>query len=479
MKQLSLYTILGFAAFLARGAAADEPSQWTPPNLGKNNFPRGDPDGSKRAARAALLAAEFEDHRSAGRINGIRRWDLSALNGNNYVTSVKSQGSCGSCVAYAAIAALEATVSYRGRTHIPPDFAGEPDLAERHLYYCLGQNKCDSGWFVDEAANVAAQQGVFAEQCLPEAEGPGCGVLKCPAASNLIRNGTGSLQSVTLNSWEAVRTHIFNHGAVLTGYTVYDDFPGFGNVSASFNSSYVYPGPRKGAKVLGGHAVMCYGFDDDAPNGGLTATSKGVLSCKNSWGTWWGNGGHFKIAYGAGGIMSGEGDTMGFIWTPIDARIDPPASTTTIPAPRRTTTRRRTTTVKRTPAPTARYGLVAGACQGAMIRPSCRSYPGTYLSITSGFYGRDVVGRTAGFSGGCKAPGSPFISSRTCGGLRTAKFKPCDGYTSCEGMVGDRAFGSSGCAANIWKLARVKYDCLPEALLRRRGTVPRAGTKTL
>jgi len=55
------------------------------------------------------------------------------------------------------------------------------------------------------------------------------------------------------------------------------------------------------------------GFDDDMLNG-QTTTSTGVLFCKNSWGLNWGNQGHFKVAYGADGIISGDGNTYGEFW---------------------------------------------------------------------------------------------------------------------------------------------------------------------
>jgi len=63
-------------------------------------------------------------------------------------------------------------------------------------------------------------------------------------------------------------------------------------VYASFESSNVartgyVPMPKRGEFLLGGHAVMCVGFDD----------ARKVFICRNSWGTSWGDKGYFYMPY--------------------------------------------------------------------------------------------------------------------------------------------------------------------------------------
>ena len=332
------------------------------------------------------------------------------------------------------------------------------DLSESHLYSCLGQRSCDAGWWVDTGALTAVSGGVYNEECLPYSDSqPSCNI-GCSARQNWVKNGTGSVSAVALNTWEAIKSHIVNYGPVSVGFTVHSDFPGFSDAaSVTFGPDFVYPGTKTG-NVLGGHAVMCYGFDDNMLNG-QTATSTGVLFCRNSWNTWWGDQGHFKIAYGADGIMAGNGDSYGFIWNP--APILPPAPVAPAVAPAVATT---TTTVapKPTKAPVQpRYNLQAGNCQTGTTQITCAPSPGTFLSVKKVFYGRDVVGKSSSFTGGCKAPRRTLRSNAYCGGDRTPVWRSCNGFTTCSGSVNDATMGKTACAANIWKIARVTYDCLP------------------
>jgi C1A family cysteine protease len=45
--------------------------------------------------------------------------------------------------------------------------------------------------------------------------------------------------------------------------------------------------PKHSESVLGGHAVVCCGYDD----------SKQVFICRNSWGKNWGDSGYFYMPY--------------------------------------------------------------------------------------------------------------------------------------------------------------------------------------
>ena len=48
------------------------------------------------------------------------------------------------------------------------------------------------------------------------------------------------------------------------------------------------PMPGAGEAMLGGHAIVCVGYDD----------SRGIWICRNSWGTGWGDAGYFYLPYG-------------------------------------------------------------------------------------------------------------------------------------------------------------------------------------
>jgi C1A family cysteine protease len=47
------------------------------------------------------------------------------------------------------------------------------------------------------------------------------------------------------------------------------------------------PMPKPNEEILGGHAVMAIGYDD----------SKQMFKIRNSWGTRWGQAGHFWMPY--------------------------------------------------------------------------------------------------------------------------------------------------------------------------------------
>merc|ERR1711998_428137 len=69
---------------------------------------------------------------------------------------------------------------------------------------------------------------------------------------------------------------------VVFGFTVYDSFE-----SAEVASTGVMPMPQNDEKVLGGHAVMACGFDDE----------KQAVLVRNSWGKSWGDQGYFWMPY--------------------------------------------------------------------------------------------------------------------------------------------------------------------------------------
>ena len=86
------------------------------------------------------------------------QFDWRDVNGIDWTTPIRNQGSCASCVAFGAIGALESVVQIA---------AGKPwgcDLSEASLFFC-GGGSCSNGWYVSTALNYLKYEGVPYENC--------------------------------------------------------------------------------------------------------------------------------------------------------------------------------------------------------------------------------------------------------------------------------------------------------------------------
>ena len=75
-----------------------------------------------------------------------------------------------------------------------------------------------------------------------------------------------------------IKTQIAAGFPSMFGFTVY----------SSISNAAEIPFPVKGNTILGGHAILAVGFDDNK----LIGTQKGALLIRNSWGTSWGSSGY-------------------------------------------------------------------------------------------------------------------------------------------------------------------------------------------
>jgi C1A family cysteine protease len=76
------------------------------------------------------------------------------------------------------------------------------------------------------------------------------------------------------------------------GFTVYSSY-------SQADKTGEIPFPTKGEKIVGGHAIVAVGYDDNKKvtnrNGGDETT--GALLFRNSWGPDWGDGGYGWLPY--------------------------------------------------------------------------------------------------------------------------------------------------------------------------------------
>ena len=243
------------------------------------------PPGELQFAEAAAMAAAQPILTSAEIAAEIAaappKFDLSDVEGKDYTTPVKNQGGCGSCVAFGTVAVLETTYKFTRRN---PNLT--PDFSEAHLFYCHGAaegRNCSNGWWPENALKAAKSKGVAFDAFYPYTAGDQA----CQVQSGWTNNWAKPTGQTKLNSRAEMKEWISSKGSITGCFVVFQDF-------FSYRSG-VYR--HVSGEAAGGHCVEIIGYDDN----------QGCWICKNSWGTNWGEGGYFRIAYGQCNIETWAG----------------------------------------------------------------------------------------------------------------------------------------------------------------------------
>jgi uncharacterized protein (TIGR02145 family) len=112
----------------------------------------------------------------------VKEYSWRNRHGQDWVTPVKSQGSCGSCWAFAAVGVTELLVNLYYNQHI------DPDLSEQDILSCSSAGSCNGG-DPGFAMNYIRNTGVVDENCFQyKAEDLPCSD-KCSTPYELIRIG--------------------------------------------------------------------------------------------------------------------------------------------------------------------------------------------------------------------------------------------------------------------------------------------------
>lgn len=200
------------------------------------------------------------------------------------------QGNIGSCVANSS--ALE----FRR-------VAGCTDRSRLAIYYRArlmeGTIHSDAGCYIRDAMKILAEQGAGSERYWPYdtskfAVEPPQRELH-DAAKHKITN------YYRLETRDDFRRCLLEDYTFVCGITVYDYF--VGQEAARFG---IIPWPQESERSQGGHAVLCYGYDDDFRNSdwakaalqaglALDKIPEKVYIFRNSWSNAWGHNGDFAI----------------------------------------------------------------------------------------------------------------------------------------------------------------------------------------
>jgi C1A family cysteine protease len=215
-------------------------------------------------------------------------YDLRNVGGRSFISSIKDQGQCGSCVAFGTVATVEGTARVATGVAVgDPAGAVLQDLSEGQLFSCGGA-KCATGWWVGSAMQYFQQTGVVPDATFPYVAGD----QPCNLPAGWQAQVTQISGSQSFTDVGAMKEWISTRGPLATIFGVYQDFYNYaGGVYSHVNGDYV-----------GGHCVSIIGYDD----------GQGAWLCKNSWGTGWGEGGFFWIAYGQCGIDALTTGASGF-----------------------------------------------------------------------------------------------------------------------------------------------------------------------
>lgn len=195
--------------------------------------------------------------------------DWRNVNGHNWVTGIRNQGTCGSCVAFATCAVLESRAK-RSQS----DSNLTIDLSEAHLFFCGAGMACDRGWNFDPALIFCRDHGVGQEADFPYTPMN----QPCTSISPEVQVTSWNREVSQLERKQAVA----QNGPVIAGMRVFEDL--------YYYHSGVYQ--HVAGRFRGLHAVAVIGYDDPQQH----------WIVKNSWGTNWGDQGFMRIGYGECGL---------------------------------------------------------------------------------------------------------------------------------------------------------------------------------
>ncbi|XP_055687453.1 tubulointerstitial nephritis antigen-like [Lutzomyia longipalpis] len=208
-----------------------------------------------------------------------------------FVTHVVDQGWCGSswAVSTTSVASDRFAILSKGKEVV--------QLAPQQLLSCVRKQRGCNGGHLDVAWNYLRRIGVANDECYPyEASRSKCRVhrgadlvsLKCQLPSKVPRQHFYQMgPAYSLNNETDIMAEIQRSGPVQATMRVYRDFFSY--------SGGIYRHTQTDNSDKGGfHSVRIVGWGEEQE--GYSVTKYWIAA--NSWGTWWGEDGYFRILRG-------------------------------------------------------------------------------------------------------------------------------------------------------------------------------------
>lgn len=225
---------------------------------------------------------DLPDHRDIPFTYAIDKLALPAaadLRGAN-MPPVYDQGQLGSCTANAIAGAVEFEQTKQGLKAFMP--------SRLFVYYneraMEGTISSDSGAMIRDGFKVLNTLGVCEEHFWPYHTSDSRWYTKPTAASYRFALRHKSVTYMSLNNQDlnALKSCLAAGFPFVFGFSVYDAFE-----SDKVAQTGILNLPARSENMVGGHAVLCVGYDD--------ATKRFIV--RNSWGASWGQKGYFTMPY--------------------------------------------------------------------------------------------------------------------------------------------------------------------------------------
>jgi len=229
-------------------------------------------------------------------------------NNGNWLTSVKNQGSCGSCWAFATIGVVESVINIKNND---PNL--NLDLSEQYMVSCCDYNADGCNGAITSpliGPNYLEWTKIF--DAIPEDKFDYSGTEE-PCGN---KDSDFYKYKAEVKNWgwvdgsiDQMKNALVQEGPLHATMSVYDDF------YSDYPDDDIWPDDvyyhHHGNKI-GGHAVIIVGYGSN------------YWICKNSWGSYWGLDGYFKIKFGEVGIN----DNLAYL--EVDKYVDPDDATVTL-----------------------------------------------------------------------------------------------------------------------------------------------------
>ena len=200
----------------------------------------------------------------------------SVVDLRTYASPIEDQGNLGSCTGN-AIAGLIELIDRKNNKVL--------DVSRLFIYYqerlLEGTINYDNGAYIRDGIKSVYTYGAPLESYWPYNINRFAQRPSSASYTDALKRKVTGYQRCT--NFASVKSALAAKNPVVIGFTVYESFEGTVN-----NNTGMMPYPNvRTEQVLGGHAVAIVGYNDSTQR----------FTCRNSWGTSWGDRGYFYMPY--------------------------------------------------------------------------------------------------------------------------------------------------------------------------------------